>query len=121
VVGETAWADARPGGRVAFRVAPSGGNDTQRLQAALDAASTAGPGAVIELAAGVFRVGRPLVGLNFDGTIRGAGVGRTKVLAEPTSIPPSAPSDLGLPANDTQVPVVILDSVDIRVTDNPCG
>lgn len=63
-------------------VAPTGGDDTQRLQAALDEASTAGRGAVIELAAGIFHVGRPLIGLNFDGTIRGAGSGETTVLAD---------------------------------------
>jgi hypothetical protein len=65
-----------------FRVAPSGGDDTQSLQAALDAASAAGPGAVIQLTRGVFRVGRPLVGLNLDVTIRGAGMGRTQVIAD---------------------------------------
>jgi hypothetical protein len=65
-----------------FGVAPSGGDDTQSLQAALDAASAAGPGAVIQLTRGVFRVGRPLVGLNLDVTIRGAGMGRTQVIAD---------------------------------------
>ena len=68
--------------RAVFRVAPSGGDDTQSLQAALDAASAAGPGAVIQLTRGVFRVGRPLVGLNLDVTIRGAGMGRTQILAD---------------------------------------
>jgi hypothetical protein len=68
--------------RAVFRVAPSGGDDSQSLQAALDAASAAGPGAVIQLARGVFRVGRPLVGLNLDVTIRGAGMGRTQVIAD---------------------------------------
>ncbi len=68
--------------RVVIRVAPSGGDDTESLQAALDAASAAGPGAVIELAAGTFRVGRPLVGLNFDGTIRGAGLAETAIVAD---------------------------------------
>ena len=68
--------------RAVFRVAPSGGDDSQSLQAALDAASAAGPGAVIQLARGAFRVGRPLVGLNLDVTIRGAGMGRTQVLAD---------------------------------------
>jgi hypothetical protein len=65
-----------------IRVAPSGGDDTRSLQAALDAASTAGPGAVIQLTRGVFSVGRPLVGLNLDVTIRGAGMGRTHILAD---------------------------------------
>lgn len=65
-----------------FRITPSGGDDTESLQAALDAASAAGPGAVIQLTRGVFRVGRPLVGLNLDVTIRGAGMGRTQILAD---------------------------------------
>jgi hypothetical protein len=63
-------------------VAPTGGDDTLQLQDALDAASSAGRGAVIELAAGTFHVGRPLVALNFDGTIRGAGTRKTTVLAD---------------------------------------
>lgn len=63
-------------------VTPGGGDDGNRLQAALDAASAAGPGAVVELAPGTFRVGRPLVALNFDGTIRGAGMRRTSVIAD---------------------------------------
>jgi hypothetical protein len=67
-----------------FEVAPSGGDDTNPLQAALDAASAAGPGAAIQLKKGVFRVGRPLVGLNLDVTIRGAGMGRTEILADAT-------------------------------------
>jgi hypothetical protein len=68
--------------RSVFRVTPSGGDDTESLQAALDAASAAGPGAVIQLTRGIFRVGRPLVGLNLDVTIRGAGMGRTQILAD---------------------------------------
>jgi hypothetical protein len=64
-----------------FPVAPSG-DDTTALQAALDAASEAGPGAVIQLEKGVFRVWRPLVGVNLDVTIRGAGMGQTQILAD---------------------------------------
>jgi hypothetical protein len=65
-----------------IRVAPSGGDDTQAIQAALDAATQAGPGAVIELSPGSFRVGRPLVGMNLDVTIRGAGMGQTEIIAD---------------------------------------
>jgi len=38
-------------------------------------------------------------------------------------IPPSTPPppDLGLPANDTQAPVVIIDSINIRVRHNNCA
>jgi hypothetical protein len=35
--------------RSVIRVTPSGGDDTESLQSALDAASAAGPGAVIQL------------------------------------------------------------------------
>jgi hypothetical protein len=62
-------------------VAP-GADDTTSLQDALDAASADGPGAVIQLSEGVFRVGRPLVGVNLDVTIRGAGMGETQILAD---------------------------------------
>jgi hypothetical protein len=82
LLGGEARAVARSSERKVIVVAPNGGDDTQRLQAALDEASTAGRGAVIELAAGTFRVGRPLIGLNFDGTIRGAGSRKTTVLAD---------------------------------------
>jgi hypothetical protein len=80
-VGDAAQGADTAGGST-FRVAPSGADDTQRLQAALDAASLAGPGSVIELSAGTFRVGRPLVGMNLDVTIRGAGMGQTEVIAD---------------------------------------
>jgi hypothetical protein len=65
-----------------FPVAPSGGDDTTSLQEALDAASAHGPGAVIQLEEGVFRVWRPLVGVNLDVTIRGAGMAQTQILAD---------------------------------------
>jgi pectin methylesterase-like acyl-CoA thioesterase len=58
LVGGEARVIAASSNRV-ITVAPTGGDDTQRLQAALDEASTAGRGAVIELAAGTFHVGRP--------------------------------------------------------------
>jgi hypothetical protein len=82
LVGGEARVSAGPSDRMVIVVVPSGGDDTQQLQDALDAASSAGRGVVIELAAGTFHVGRPLVGLNFDGTIRGAGSRRTTVLAD---------------------------------------
>jgi hypothetical protein len=82
LVGGEAQVSAGPSHHMVIALAPSGGDDTQQLQDALDAASSAGRGAVIELAAGTFRVGRPLVALNFDGTLRGAGPRRTTVLAD---------------------------------------
>jgi hypothetical protein len=78
-------AEGHHGHRV-IRVVPSS-NDTAALQAALDAASVSGPGAVIELGPGTFHVSQPLVALNFSGTIRGAGLRRTTVLADGSSNP----------------------------------
>ena len=37
---------------------------------------------MIELSAGTFHVGRPLIGTNLDVTIRGAGMGEITVLAD---------------------------------------
>jgi hypothetical protein len=51
-LGELPAATATSTTRSFFRVAPSGGDDTHSLQAALDSASAAGPGAVIQLARG---------------------------------------------------------------------
>jgi hypothetical protein len=73
-----------------FYVAPSGDDDATALQTALDAASAAGPGAVIQLKKGVFRVGRPLVGVNLDVTIRGACTGQTQILADGAVNPDNA-------------------------------
>jgi hypothetical protein len=36
-------------------------------------------------------------------------------------VPPRAPSALGLPANEARAAVVLLDSVDIRLTHNGCA
>ncbi len=83
-----------PSGQI-FRVWPSG-HDATNLQAALDAASVAAPGAVVQLSAGTFHVARPLVGLNFSGTIRGAGMRRTIVLADGSTNPDGLFTDNGI-------------------------
>jgi hypothetical protein len=62
-------------------LAPSGGDDTAALQAALDTAAANGR-TTITLAAGTFRVGHPLLGLNSNVTIRGAGIGVTEIIAD---------------------------------------
>jgi hypothetical protein len=60
-----------------FVVEPSGGDDTDALQAAFDAALAAGPGSVVELAEGDFNIHEPIVVYNWSGTVRGAGKDRT--------------------------------------------
>lgn len=53
-------------------VAPSGGDDTAAVQAALDACVTFGPGCTVQLEEGTFRTQQLLVH-DFHGTFRGAG------------------------------------------------
>jgi hypothetical protein len=64
-----------------INLAPSGGDDTAALQAALDAASS-GPRKTIRLSAGTFRISRPLLGINSDVVIRGAGMAATQIIAD---------------------------------------
>jgi hypothetical protein len=66
-----------------FEVKPGGGDDTAALQCVLDAASAVGRHVTIKLAAGTF-VTAPLHAIDFRGTIRGAGKGKT-VLQNPDS------------------------------------
>ena len=63
-------------------VEPSGGDDTEALQTALELCSGAAPGCVVELAAGIFRT-RPLIVHDFYGSLRGAGREATVVEAMP--------------------------------------
>jgi hypothetical protein len=61
-----------------FYVHPSGGDDTANIQGAFNAAVKAGPGSTVLLSAGHFYTNRIVV-RNFDGTFRGASVGRTTI------------------------------------------
>src|SRR4030095_368111 len=63
---------------------PSGGDDYEALQAALDAMAARGPKDEVTLAAGTFRGSRPLVVTNLAATIRGAGLDATIILADGT-------------------------------------
>lgn len=66
-------------------VAPSGGNDTPAVQAALDACIAFGPGCTVQLEEGVFRT-RQLLAYDFHGAFRGAG--REATIIEPFGIFP---------------------------------
>ena len=64
-----------------FVVDPSGDmsglTDTANIQAALDAAIATGHKSTIQLGAGDFYICETLVGINFDGTLKGEGTGVT--------------------------------------------
>lgn len=62
-----------------FTVSPTGVDDTANIQCAFDAAVAAGPGSTVQLEAGTFYLSRDIVVVNFDGSFRGAGKGRTIV------------------------------------------
>jgi hypothetical protein len=59
-------------------VAPSGGDDTAAIQAALNWCAAAGPKCTVQLSAGRFHVGLIAVN-NFRGTLKGAGMGNTVI------------------------------------------
>jgi len=65
-------------------LAPSGGDDTALLQAALDRCSGAGLHCKVDLCAGVFETGILRVG-DFRGRLRGAGARATTLRALPDS------------------------------------
>jgi hypothetical protein len=64
-----------PGGSV-FMVSPNGIDDTKALSDAFDAAKNAGPGSVVRLVKGTYKIGLIEV-WDFDGYFRGAGRGKT--------------------------------------------
>jgi hypothetical protein len=80
VVLVSATAFAQP--RSSSCVAPTGGDDTALLQAALDRCSGRGPGCSVELCRGVFQTGILRV-RDFRGTLRGAGQNATTLRAHP--------------------------------------
>lgn len=61
-----------------FYVHPSGGNDTQAIRKAFNAAVKAGPGSIVQLGAGQFYTNSVFV-QGFRGTFRGAGKGKTVI------------------------------------------
>ena len=61
-------------------VTPNGSNDTANIQAALNGCSGAGFGCVVQLRAGTYYTSQ-LVADNFVGTLRGAGMGATTIVA----------------------------------------
>lgn len=68
---------------VVFAVAPSGDlsgqSDWRSIMAAFQAAAAAGPGCVVELAAGDFYIDRPIAAKDFIGTFRGSGRRETRI------------------------------------------
>ena len=77
---------------VASVPAPSGGDDTQALQAALEQCAPGGDGCVVQLGAGAYFT-KQLYVRDFHGAIRGAGMDATVIEA-------LTPYDVGGPAHD---------------------
>jgi hypothetical protein len=61
---------------------PNGTDDTSNIQKALDACVTHGPGCTVQLAAGNYLT-RQLVEYNFQGSLKGMGIGATTIEAIP--------------------------------------
>ena len=59
-----------------FKVFPNGKDDTKKILDAFDKAKAAGPGSVVQLAAGTYKIGFIEV-WDFQGIFRGAGKGKT--------------------------------------------
>ncbi len=82
-----------------FTVAPSGdvtgATDTANIQQALDDAIAAGGGSTVMLEAGDFYLCETIVGVNFDGTFKGAGAGMT-VLHSVENFPAQDLGNLGI-------------------------
>ncbi len=82
-----------------FTVAPSddvtGVTDTINIQQALDDAIAAGGGSTVLLEEGDFYLCETIVGINFDGTIKGVGAGRT-VLHSVEGFPAQDTGNLGV-------------------------
>ncbi len=57
----------------------STGDHTGIIEKAFDDAKAAGPGTIVELGEGTFVISRPILVADFDGTLRGAGEGKTIV------------------------------------------
>ena len=58
---------------------PSGGDDTQNILDAFEAAKAEGPGSTVYLSAGTFYVSKPVAVADFNGTFKGAGKDRTMI------------------------------------------
>ncbi|MHA2242366.1 MAG: hypothetical protein ACXACE_12230 [Candidatus Thorarchaeota archaeon] len=88
---------ARPHNGV-FTVAPSGDvsgvEDTTNIQQALDDANSAGGGSTVLLEEGDYYLCETIVGVNFDGTFKGAGAGLT-VLHSVENFPAQDTGNLG--------------------------
>jgi len=69
-----------------FVITPTGVDDTANIQAAFDAAIAAGPGSVVELAAGDFYLSEPILIDDFSGTFRGQGSSRSVIHLTPNTL-----------------------------------
>jgi hypothetical protein len=80
-----------------IKVFPNGTDDTRAIQDAFDQAKAAGPGSVVQLAAGSFKIGFIEV-WDFKGSFRGAGKGKTIITNVPDLSQGEVLSNLKYPA-----------------------
>ena len=104
-----------------FAVAPSGDisglSDTANIQAAINAAVNTGKGSIVYLEAGDFYICETLVGINFDGTMKGAGAGAT-VLHSIENFPAQDTGNLGL--GNPRMLMFYQDESSTSTTKHPC-
>jgi len=79
-----------------YTVSPTGEDDTENIQDALDDAVASGPGSTVELTAGEFWLSKPIQVADFDGTLRGAGKSETIVRNKEDGLFPLAEPPVGL-------------------------
>jgi len=103
-----------------FVVAPSGdmsgSTDTANIQLAIDSAIEAGKGSTVYLEEGDFYICETLVGVNFDGNLKGAGRGET-VLHSVENFPAQDTGNLGL--GNPRMLMFYQDEYSISTAENP--
>lgn len=78
--GESSALKTAPVENVVITVEPSGGDDTQAVLNAFEAAKAAGQGSIVYLTEGIFHLSAPVIVEDFVGTMIGAGKNSTEIL-----------------------------------------
>jgi len=79
-----------------YTISPTGDDDTQNIQDALDAAVASGPRSKVVLTAGEFWLSKPIQVADFDGILRGAGKTETVIQNKEGVLFPLAEPPVGL-------------------------
>lgn len=89
-----------------IRVSPTGIDDTDNLQCAIDLAIAKNPGKTVLLMPGTFHTAQ-LVANDFHGTLRGSGINRTVIVNLPDLYVTPHDYYLNPPSADNPIPVLI--------------